>query len=49
MTSLPAANGMRWVKPSIATVEHKANDLLAQADFYRELSSSLAYSDTADH
>jgi NAD(P)-dependent dehydrogenase (short-subunit alcohol dehydrogenase family) len=41
----------RWVAgaDAIATVEHKANDLLAQADAYRELSSSLAYSDTADH
>jgi NAD(P)-dependent dehydrogenase (short-subunit alcohol dehydrogenase family) len=34
---------------AIATVEQKAKDLLAQADAYRELSSSLAYSDTADH
>jgi len=33
---------------AIATVEHKANDLLAQADAFRELSSSLAYSDTAN-
>jgi NAD(P)-dependent dehydrogenase (short-subunit alcohol dehydrogenase family) len=42
---------LRWVAgaDAIATVEQKANDLLAQADFYRELSSSLAYSDTADH
>jgi len=42
---------LRWVAgaDAIATVEHKANDLLAQADAYRELSSSLAYSDTADH
>ena len=41
----------RWVAgaDAIATVEHKANDLLAQADADRELSSSLAYSDTADH
>jgi NAD(P)-dependent dehydrogenase (short-subunit alcohol dehydrogenase family) len=41
----------RWVAgaDAIATVEQKANDLLAQADAYRELSSSLAYSDTADH
>jgi NAD(P)-dependent dehydrogenase (short-subunit alcohol dehydrogenase family) len=41
----------RWVAgaDAIATVEQKAKDLLAQADFYRELSSSLAYSDTADH
>jgi NAD(P)-dependent dehydrogenase (short-subunit alcohol dehydrogenase family) len=34
---------------AIATIEQKAKDLLAQADAYRELSSSLAYSDTADH
>jgi NAD(P)-dependent dehydrogenase (short-subunit alcohol dehydrogenase family) len=34
---------------AIATVEQKAKDLLAQADAYPELSSSLAYSDTADH
>jgi NAD(P)-dependent dehydrogenase (short-subunit alcohol dehydrogenase family) len=34
---------------AIATVEQKAKDLLAQVDAYRELSSSLAYSDTADH
>jgi NAD(P)-dependent dehydrogenase (short-subunit alcohol dehydrogenase family) len=41
----------RWVAgaDAVATVEQKANDLLAQADAYRELSSSLAYSDTADH
>src|SRR5215211_5201356 len=41
----------RWVAgaDAIATVEQKANDLLAQVDAYRELSSSLAYSDTADH
>jgi NAD(P)-dependent dehydrogenase (short-subunit alcohol dehydrogenase family) len=41
----------RWVAgaDAIATVEHKANDLLAQVDAYRDLSSSLAYSDTADH
>jgi hypothetical protein len=30
---------------AIATVEQKARDLLAQADAYRELSSSLAYND----
>jgi NAD(P)-dependent dehydrogenase (short-subunit alcohol dehydrogenase family) len=30
---------------AIATVEHKANDLLAQADAYRELSSHLAHDD----
>ena len=41
----------RWVAgaDAIATVEQKANDLLVQADADRELSSSLAYSDTADH
>jgi NAD(P)-dependent dehydrogenase (short-subunit alcohol dehydrogenase family) len=41
---------LRWVAgaDAIATVEHKANDLLVQAEAYRELSSSLAYSDTAD-
>jgi NAD(P)-dependent dehydrogenase (short-subunit alcohol dehydrogenase family) len=40
----------RWVAgaDAIATVEQKAKDLLAQADAYRDLSSSLAYSDTAD-
>jgi NAD(P)-dependent dehydrogenase (short-subunit alcohol dehydrogenase family) len=30
---------------AIATVEHKANDLLAQVDAYRELSSNLAHDD----
>jgi NAD(P)-dependent dehydrogenase (short-subunit alcohol dehydrogenase family) len=37
----------RWVAgaDAIATVEHKANDLLAQADAYRELSSNLAHDD----
>ena len=37
----------RWVAgaDAIATVEQKAKDLLAQADAYRELSSSLAYND----
>jgi NAD(P)-dependent dehydrogenase (short-subunit alcohol dehydrogenase family) len=30
---------------AIATVEHKANDLLAQADAYRALSSNLAHDD----
>jgi hypothetical protein len=30
---------------AIATVEHKANDLLAHADAYRELSSNLAHDD----
>jgi NAD(P)-dependent dehydrogenase (short-subunit alcohol dehydrogenase family) len=35
---------LRWVAgaDAIATVEQKANDLLAQVDAYRELSSSLA-------
>jgi NAD(P)-dependent dehydrogenase (short-subunit alcohol dehydrogenase family) len=39
----------RWVAgaDAIAAVEQKAKDLLAQADAYRELSSSLAYIDTA--
>jgi NAD(P)-dependent dehydrogenase (short-subunit alcohol dehydrogenase family) len=42
---------LRWVAgaDAIATVEQKANDLLTQANAYRDLSSSLAYSDTADH
>jgi NAD(P)-dependent dehydrogenase (short-subunit alcohol dehydrogenase family) len=42
---------LRWVAgaDAVATVEQKAEDLLAQADAYRELSSSLAYSDAADH
>jgi NAD(P)-dependent dehydrogenase (short-subunit alcohol dehydrogenase family) len=42
---------LRWVAgaDAIATVEQKAKDLLAQVDAYRDLSSSLAYSDTADH
>jgi NAD(P)-dependent dehydrogenase (short-subunit alcohol dehydrogenase family) len=37
----------RWVAgaDAIATVEQKANDLLAQADAYRELSSNLAHDD----
>jgi NAD(P)-dependent dehydrogenase (short-subunit alcohol dehydrogenase family) len=41
----------RWVAgaDAIASVEQKAKDLLAQADAYRELSSSLAYSDASDH
>ena len=39
---------LRWVAgaDAIATVEHKAKDLLAQADAYRELSSNLAHDDT---
>jgi NAD(P)-dependent dehydrogenase (short-subunit alcohol dehydrogenase family) len=38
---------LRWVAgaDAIATVEQKANDLLVQADAYRELSSSLAHDD----
>jgi NAD(P)-dependent dehydrogenase (short-subunit alcohol dehydrogenase family) len=43
---------LRWVAgaDAIATVEQKAKALLAQADAYRELSSSLAYGDdAADH
>jgi NAD(P)-dependent dehydrogenase (short-subunit alcohol dehydrogenase family) len=42
---------LRWVAgaDAIAIIEQKAKDLLAQVDAYRELSSSLAYSDTADH
>jgi NAD(P)-dependent dehydrogenase (short-subunit alcohol dehydrogenase family) len=37
----------RWVAgvDAVATVEHKAKDLLAQADAYRELSSNLAHDD----
>jgi NAD(P)-dependent dehydrogenase (short-subunit alcohol dehydrogenase family) len=37
----------RWVAgaDAVATVEHKAKDLLAQADAYRELSSNLAHED----
>ena len=36
---------LRWLAggDAIAAVEHKANDLLAQADAYRELSSTLAH------
>jgi NAD(P)-dependent dehydrogenase (short-subunit alcohol dehydrogenase family) len=36
---------LRWIAgaDAIATVEQKANDLLAQADAYRELSSNLAH------
>jgi NAD(P)-dependent dehydrogenase (short-subunit alcohol dehydrogenase family) len=38
---------LRWGAgaDAIATVEQKANDLLAQADAYRELSSNLAHDD----
>src|SRR5215208_2122547 len=41
----------RWVAgaDAVATVEQKAKVLLAQVDAYRDLSSALAYSDTADH
>src|SRR4051794_32798858 len=37
----------RWIAgaDAIATVEQKANDLLAQADAYRDLSTSLAHDD----
>jgi NAD(P)-dependent dehydrogenase (short-subunit alcohol dehydrogenase family) len=40
----------RWVAgaDAVATVEQKANDLLAQVDAYRVLSSSLAVEDTID-
>jgi NAD(P)-dependent dehydrogenase (short-subunit alcohol dehydrogenase family) len=34
---------------AVQTVEQKANTMLAQVDSYRDLSSSLAYSDGADH
>jgi NAD(P)-dependent dehydrogenase (short-subunit alcohol dehydrogenase family) len=38
---------LRWVAgaDAIATVEHKAKEMLAQADAYRELSSNLAHHD----
>jgi NAD(P)-dependent dehydrogenase (short-subunit alcohol dehydrogenase family) len=41
---------LRWAAgaDAIQTVEQKARDLLAQADAYRELSSSLAHDDTSD-
>src|SRR5688572_14044298 len=40
----------RWVAgaDALQAVEQKAKDLLAQADAYRELSSSLAHDDTSD-
>src|SRR4051812_3169508 len=40
---------LRWAAgaDAIQTVEQKAKDLLAQADAYRELSSSLAHDDTS--
>jgi NAD(P)-dependent dehydrogenase (short-subunit alcohol dehydrogenase family) len=34
---------------AVEVVEQKANDMLAQVDAFRDLSSSLAYSDAADH
>jgi len=41
---------LRWAAgaDAVQTVEQKAKDLLAQADAYRELSSSLAHDDTSD-
>jgi hypothetical protein len=38
----------RWAagEDAVATFERKAHDLLAQADAYRELSSSLAFDDS---
>ncbi len=38
---------LRWAAgaDAVATVEQKANDLLAQVDAYRDLSSSLAHDD----
>ena len=40
---------LRWVAgaDAVATVEQKANDLLAQVDAYRDLSSSLAVEETS--
>ena len=40
---------LRWAAgaDAVATVEQKARDLLAQADAYRELSSSLSFDETA--
>ena len=40
---------LRWVAgaDAVQAVEQKAKDLLAQADAYRELSSSLAHDDTS--
>jgi hypothetical protein len=39
---------LRWVAgaDAVATVERKANDLLAQVDAYRALSSSLTVEET---
>ena len=41
---------LRWAAgaDALQAVEQKAKDLLAQADAYRELSSSLAHDDTSD-
>jgi NAD(P)-dependent dehydrogenase (short-subunit alcohol dehydrogenase family) len=41
---------LRWAAgaDAVQAVEQKAKDLLAQADAYRELSSSLAHDDTSD-
>ena len=38
---------LRWLAgaDAVGAAEQKANDLLAQADAYRELSSSLAHDD----
>jgi NAD(P)-dependent dehydrogenase (short-subunit alcohol dehydrogenase family) len=38
---------LRWIAgaDAVATIEQKAHNLLAQADAYRELSSSLAHDD----
>ena len=40
---------LRWVAgaDAVATVEQKANELLAQVDAYRDLSSSLAVEETS--
>ena len=40
---------LRWAAgaDAVATVEQKANTLLAQADAYRELSSSLAHDEAS--
>jgi hypothetical protein len=37
----------RWIAgaDAVAAIEQKANELLAQADAYRELSSNLAHDD----
>jgi hypothetical protein len=38
---------LRWVAgaDAVTTAEQKANDLLAQIDAYRDLSTNLAYDD----